>query len=348
MKKIVIKIGSSVIAPQGKLKIRVMRNILEEVVKLEDKGIKSIIVSSGAIVCGVNRLKEEKKKDIHSLQAYASLGQVILMEHYSKILKKYNKTCAQILLTWDDFNDRRRFLNAQSTINRLLKWGVIPIINENDTVSYEEIKLGDNDKLSALVSDLIRADLLIILSDVEGLFSPQGLVRKIEKIDNKVISWARKEEKEFRRGGMITKLEAAKIATSSGIKTIIANGRKKNIITNIIEGKEEGTTFLPLSKVEKAKKRWIAFSKKVKGKIFIDEGAKKALIEKGKSLLSCGIIKVEGEFLRKDAVHVVDSCGSLVGVGLVEYSSDELKDKTKKFEREVIHRDNFVKKEEEK
>jgi len=345
MKKIVVKIGSSVIAPSGKLDLKIMRNILTQIVELEKKNIKTAIVSSGAIVCGVNRLREKRRKDIHSLQAYASIGQVILMEYYSQILKKYHKNCAQILLTWDDFNERKRFLNAQITINRLLDWGIIPIINENDSVSYEEIQLGDNDRLSALVSDLIRASLLIILSDVDGLFSPQGLVKMVEKIDNKVISWAKKEEKEFRKGGMLTKLEAAKIATSSGIKTVIANGRKKNVIKDIVEGKEEGTLFLPLSRIERAKKRWIAFGKKVKGKIFVDQGAKEALLKRGKSLLSCGITKIEGEFARKDAVYVIDETGSVLGVGLVEYSSEELKERGKKFEKEIIHRDNFVRKE---
>jgi len=345
MRKIVVKIGSSVIAPSGKLDLKIMRNILTQIVELEKKNIKTAIVSSGAIVCGVNRLREKRRKDIHSLQAYASIGQVILMEYYSQILKKYHKNCAQILLTWDDFNERKRFLNAQITINRLLDWGIIPIINENDSVSYEEIQLGDNDRLSALVSDLIRASLLIILSDVDGLFSPQGLVKMVEKIDNKVISWAKKEEKEFRKGGMLTKLEAAKIATSSGIKTVIANGRKKNVIKDIVEGKQEGTLFLPLSRIERAKKRWIAFSKKVKGKIFVDQGAKEALLKRGKSLLSCGITKIEGEFARKDAVYVIDETGSVLGVGLVEYSSEELKERGKKFEKEIIHRDNFVRKE---
>ncbi len=345
MRKIVVKIGSSVIAPSGKLDLEIMRNILAQVVALEKEDVKTAIVSSGAIVCGVNKLKKKKKKDIHSLQAYASIGQVILMEYYSQILKKYHKNCAQILLTWDDFNERKRFLNAQSTINRLLDWRIIPVINENDSVSYEEIQLGDNDRLSALVSDLIRASLLIILSDVDGLFSPQGLVKTVEKIDNKVISWAKKEEKEFRKGGMLTKLEAARIATLSGIKTVIANGRKKNVIKDIVEGKQEGTLFLPSSKIERAKKRWIAFGKKVKGRIFVDQGAKEALLMGGKSLLSCGITKIEGEFACKDAVYVIDEAGSVLGVGLVEYSSEELKDRAKKFEKEIIHRDNFVRKE---
>ncbi len=347
MKKIVVKIGSSVIAPEGKLDVTVMRTILKDIVNLDNKGVKSVIVTSGAIACGMNRMRVSKRpNDIHSLQAYASLGQAILMGYYTKILNRYGKNCAQVLLTWDDFNDRKRFLNSRYTITKLLNWNIIPIVNENDVVSFEEIKFGDNDKLSALVSDLIRADLLIILSDVDGLYSSEGIVKVVEDINSKIISLAKKEDKVYTTGGMVTKLEAAKIATSSGIRTVIANGRRKGVISKIVRGDEVGTVFIPASKIEKAKRRWIAFGKRTKGKIYIDDGAKQAILEKGKSLLACGITKVDGIFSKNDAVEVVDSYGKLLGVGLVEYSSSELTDvKKRRFEREVIHRDNFVKKE---
>ncbi|MBU0693655.1 MAG: glutamate 5-kinase [Candidatus Omnitrophica bacterium] len=345
MKKIVVKVGSSVIAPHGKLDSFLITRIVKDILEAERKGYGIVLVSSGAIACGLNKLGYKKfPQDIHSLMAFSSLGQVALMNIYAEKFKKYKKLCAQILLTWDDFDNRKRFINARCTIDKLFAMGIIPIINENDAVSYEEIRFGDNDRLSALVSDLIRAEALIILSDVEGLLENDNVIRMVPQIDAKILSLAKSEDKTHTRGGMITKLEAAKIAASSGIKTIIAHGGKSNVICRIIAGEGLGTLFLAQNEIARARKRWIAFSKKMKGKVFIDEGASQALLNRGKSLLSVGIIRIEGSFKRGDAVCIVDKEDRICGCGIINYSSDELSDfKGKKFEKEIIHRDNFVK-----
>ena len=344
MKKIVIKIGSSVVAPRGKIDKKFVSNFIKDIVNLEKQGRKIVLVSSGAIACGMDKLGFKRRpQDVASLMALASLGQIDLMDIYAKCLSKYKKKCAQILLTWDDFNDRRRYLNARNTIEKLLKFKVLPIINENDTISSEEIRFGDNDRLSALLSDLIGAKTLIILSDVDGLYSENGLIKRVDTIDKKVMSIAGKANGQHTSGGMVTKLEAAKIASSSGIKTIIANGRAEEVILRIVKGHDIGTVFAPRKKVERARKRWIAFSRKKRGRIFIDKGAKDALLSHNKSLLAVGITGVEGEFMKGDAVDVVNDEGKIIGCGIIGYSSEEVKKiRGKKLMREVIHRDNFV------
>lgn len=347
MKKIVVKVGSSIIAPSGKLNHALIETLVKDILEAEGLGFKVVLVTSGAIACGADRLDMHKKpEDTPSLMALASIGQIILMDAYADQFKKYKKSCAQILLTWDDFDTRKRFLNAKNTINTLLSLGVTPVINENDAISFDEIKFGDNDRLSALVSDLIRAETLIILSDVEGLMDKGRVIDKVVKIDEKVSSLVTAKGKGFTSGGMLTKLEAGKIATCSGIQMIIASGRVKGVISRIAKGENLGTTFLAQDSICKARKRWIAFSKKVKGKIYIDSGAKEAVLDRGKSLLCVGVVRTEQEFKRGDSVEVLDEAGNVLGCGLVNYSSDELVScRNKKFEKEVIHRDNFVKRE---
>lgn len=346
MKTIVVKIGSSVIAPGGKLNRTLIAGLVKDILNAEKKGYKVVLVSSGAIACGLAKLGLKKRPhDKHSLMAIASLGQIALMDVYEAIFKKHRKLCAQILLIWDDFDARRRFINARNTIHKLFSMGVVPIINENDSISYEEIeiKFGDNDRLSAMVGDLIGADMLIILSDVDGLLHEGKVVRVIPKIDSQVFSMAKTEDKVFTTGGMAAKLTAARVAVCSGIKTVIANGKEKGVISRIISGEDIGTVFLPVSKIKHARKRWIAFSKKIKGRIYVDDGAKEAVLNKGKSLLSVGIIKAEGQFKKKDAVELRDKDGNLLGCGLIDYSIEELCGaQGKKLPREVIHRDNFV------
>ena len=343
--KVVVKIGSSVIAPGGRIDPSLIDKIVRDILKAEERGFKIILVSSGAIACGLHALGYKKRPyDIHSLMAISSLGQINLMNIYVGKFKKLDKFCAQILLTWDIFDSRKRFLNARYTINKLLSMGVIPIINENDAVSSEEIKFGDNDRLSALVGDLVGAETLIMLSDIEGLIGDKKVIKKVPFIDAKILRLAKREDKVFTTGGMLTKLEAAKIAASSGIKTVIANGKSKSVISDIVKGKEIGTLFMPLEKVGRARKRWIAFSKKVKGKVYVDEGAKEAVLHKGKSLLSVGIVKVEGEFKQNDSVEILDMDNNILGCGIVNYSYEKLKEHNlEKFDKEVIHRDNFVK-----
>lgn len=344
MKKVVIKIGSSVIAPKGKLDLKLANSLIKDVLAVEKKGYKAILVTSGAVACGLNRLDLKRRpQDIHSLMAISSLGQIILMDFFNDKFKKYKRNCAQLLLTWDDFDNRRRFMNIQQTINELLLRDVVPIINENDAVCCEEIAIGDNDRLSALVADLTGANWLIMLSDVEGLLEGKTLVKKVAQIDKRIEMLVKKQSRTHTSGGMDTKLEAATIASFSGIKTRIAYGRKKQVISRILAGKDLGTLFMPLEEIERSRKRWI-HGKRIKGCIKIDSGAAQALLNKGKSLLSVGIDEIISVFQSGDAVAVVSSGENVVGCGLVSYSSDELtRAKKKRLAKPVIHRDNFVK-----
>lgn len=344
MKKVVVKVGSSVIAPQGVLDAALIARLTADFLAAEKMGYKVLLVSSGAIAGGLNKLKFKRRpQDIHSLMAISSLGQILLMDIYREKFKKHKKLCAQILLTWDDFDNRTRFLNARNTIDKLLSMGIIPIINENDAIAYDEIRFGENDRLSALVSDLSGAQTLIILSDVAGLIENGQVVKVVRQVGADNFRWVKPRQKGFTAGGMTSKLAAAKIAASAGIKTVIACGRTTKVVERILAGEDIGTVFLPSDKACQARKRWIAFSKKIKGKVYIDDGARCALLQRGKSLLSVGIIKVEGDFKAKDAVQVLDKEGIACGCGLINYSSEGLGNLgQKKFEKEVIHRDNFV------
>jgi len=342
MKKIVVKIGSSVIAPQGKLDSGLVSQLVQDVLWAEEQGYKAIIVSSGAIACGMDALGLRRRpQDTYALMAISSLGQILLMDVFNAKFKRHNRRCAQILLTWDDFDNRKRFMNVRKTIDKLLGMNAVPIVNENDAVSYEEIRLGDNDCISARLADLSGAERLIILSDVVGLLDGTALIKEVTVIDENILALARQEDKTHTSGGMQTKLVAARIASASGIQTTIAYGREKNIIQRILQGENVGTSFIASKKISKARKRWIIFSKKVKGRVFIDDGAKAAIVERGKSLLGVGIIKASGTFSAGDCVEVVNAEGVLVGYGIVNYDSASIAQQ-KKFAKEVVHRDNFV------
>lgn len=343
MKKVVVKIGSSVIAPKGKLDSALISRLVKDILKAEKLGVKVILVSSGAIASGLKVLGLKRKPtDIHSLMAIASLGQILLMDVFNAKFKSYKRRCAQILLSWDDFDSRSRFVNIRTTIDKLLAMKVVPIINENDAVSSDEICFGDNDSLSARVAVLVGAKELIILSDVEGLLDGSELIKEVPQITSQITSLARKEDKSHTSGGMLTKLQAAGMATASGIKATIAQGRAKEVISRIVKGKSLGTLFFPSGKKEKARKHWIA-SKKIRGKILIDEGAKAALLHKGKSLLNVGIVGIHGCFDKGDAVAIVDHKDELLGCGLAHYGSEELNNKRKeKLPKPVVHRDNFI------
>lgn len=344
MKRIVVKIGSSIIAPKGKIDSLLVNNLVKDILKTEKTKAKVILVSSGAIACGLDVLGHKRKPaDVHSLMAISSIGQIVLMDVFNRAFNKHKRICAQILLTWDDFDNRRRFINIQKTIDKLLAINIIPVINENDAVSCEEICFGDNDRLSALVADLIEADKLIILSNVKGLLKDEKVVPKVEQVDTQILSLAKEEGRTHTTGGMIAKLNAIKIAASLGVETVIADGKEKDVISRINNKELLGTLFVADANKHKARKRWIAFSKKPKGIIFIDVGAKEALLNKGKSLLGVGIVKIEGSFKKRDAVVVLDDQGLAVGRGLINYSYDDLTDiKNKKFVKEVIHRNDFV------
>jgi glutamate 5-kinase len=337
-KRWVIKIGSSLFAYRG-----VLEEICRQVAFLS-KEKELVLVSSGAIFYGMEILGLKKRPtELVELQAIASLGQSKLMEIYNTYFKKYNLNCGQILLTWEDFNQRRRYLNARNTILKLLQIKAIPIINENDTVATEEIKFGDNDRLSSLVASLVDADILVILSDVDGLLDEkERLIRIVEDI-KPYIHLCRDTDKQTCVGGMISKLESARIALESGIFCVIANGKKKDILLKILESPfDSGTLFLPRKEKLLAIKRWIAFGAKPKGKIFVDEGAKQALLNK-KSLLAVGIVAVEGEFKKGDIVSVFDTKNNEFCRGKVEIDSKEIQNiKGKRFVHEVIHQNNLV------
>ncbi|MBM3243928.1 MAG: glutamate 5-kinase, partial [Candidatus Omnitrophica bacterium] len=308
-------------------------------------GKEIVVVSSGAIALGMSILKiGNRPKNLSLLQAAASIGQHELMDAYRRFFKEVSLNCGQLLLTWDDFSSRTRYLNAKNTINTLLRLKSIPVINENDTVSTDEIKFGDNDRLSALVATMTGADILLMLSDVDGLMDKEKKVIKVvEKITPEVKALASSTNRNTSVGGMITKLEAAAICIHSGIPCIIANGRKRGIIRSAIEDPlNSGTVFSAKGDLLGAKKRWMAFGTKVKGHITVDEGAKRALINK-KSLLAVGVVSCGGNFSCGDIVGLCDSKGCEFARGKVVVNVKEL-DKVKgaRFDREIIHRDNLV------
>jgi len=345
-KRIVIKVGSSLFySLEGGYDSGVLQKLVRQVVTLKKSGKEVVIVSSGAIALGMHILKWSKRpKQLYRLQAAASIGQNELIDTYRDFLKGKGIHTAQILLTWDDFNDRQRYLNAKNTFLELLKHNNVPIVNENDTVSTQEIQFGDNDRLSALVASLISADILIILSDVDGLLDEdkKTIVKVVDEISPSIKALACPTLKKTCRGGMVSKLEAAKIATDSGIPCVVANGRKKNIILSVLkEPQAYGTLFLP-KKGMAARKRWIAFGSKSKGRITVDEGARTALLQQ-KSLLSVGIVACEGDFCLGDIVSLVDKEGCEFARGKVGISCKELeKVKGTRYVKEIIHRDNIV------
>ncbi len=344
-KRIVVKIGSSLLYSDKKiLDYNFVENIIVQIATLIRCGIEVILVSSGAIAGGMYVLKfNSRPKDLTSLQALAAVGQHFLMSQYRRFFIREKLECAQILLTWEDFDSRKRYLNAKNTLLKLLKLGTIPIINENDTVSTDEIKFGDNDRLSALVSSLIGADLLIILSDIDGLLDKdKKIIQVVDEITPQIKAFASSTNNKTCVGGMITKIEAAKISMDSGIPCVIANGRTKDIILSVIKEPEKyGTLFFPKRGLA-ARKRWIAFGTKPKGKILVDDGARRALSNK-KSLLSVGVTGLEGNFDIGDIVSVVDRQDYEFARGKVGLSSKQLdKVKGSRYDKEVIHRDNIV------
>ncbi len=345
-RKIVVKVGSSLFCTKkGDFEQAALNSLTTQIKTLAKGGDRNfVVVSSGAIALGMMRLKlASRPKELPVLQAAAAIGQNILMDSYSRAFKGCN--IAQVLLTWDDFNDRSRYLNAKKTLDTLLALGCVPVVNENDTVSTEEIKFGDNDRLSALVAALISADLLIILSDVNGLLDrDKKLVKIVPEINSQIKSLASPSAKKTSVGGMITKIEAAKISVDSGIPCVIACGKGKNVISRIVSGPfalGEWTVFTPKKGLPE-RGRWIAFGAKPKGKIIVDEGAKKALLD-NKSLLAVGVIGIQSDFESGAVVSVADKCGCEFARGKVNLSSKNLDaEKGRHFPKEIIHRDNIV------
>lgn len=348
-KRIVIKVGSSLFySDDNTLDFNIVNSLADQISRLVKDGKEIVVVSSGAIALGMPLLGyKERPKELYKLQAAAAIGQNELIYTYYKTLRSrlgsLGYLVGQVLLTWDDFSDRKRYLNAKTTLLALLKCRCIPIVNENDTVSTEEIKFGDNDRLSALVAGLVSADILIILSDIDGLLDKdKKVIAVVSEITATIRALACPTGKKTCVGGMITKIEAAKIAIDSGIPCVIANGRKDNILLSVVREPEKNGTLFLSKKCLTERERWIAFGTKTKGNIIVDDGAKTALVN-GKSLLSVGIVSIEGVFDTGDIVSVRDSSDCEFARGKVRLSSEEL-DKIKgiRFDKEIIHRDNLV------
>jgi glutamate 5-kinase len=344
-KRIVVKIGSSILTrDRGNIDEKKFFDIASQVKELRKRNIEVVLVSSGAIACGMSFLKQKTRpKELFVLQAIASLGQPYLVELYNKSFAKFNLRCGQVLLTWDDFDDRVRYLNAKNTLLELLKLGFIPVINENDTVSTQEIKFGDNDKLSSLVAILVEADSLVILSDVDGLYDKDRVVLPIvEHITSRIEALATGANKQTSVGGMLSKIRAAKMSVNSGIPCLIANGNTKDVLVKIADNEPLGTLFSCCSGKIASHKGWIAFSAKSKGKLIIDDGAVAAL-KAHKSLLCVGIIDCQGDFKRSDIVSIADSADNIIAKGKVNFDKPYIdKNKRKKTPQEIIHCDNLA------
>ena len=362
-KILVVKIGTSVLTDEkGSLDVKIVESIAEQVSQIKKKGFSVVIVSSGAIVVGMQILRLSKRPEyLPEIQACAAAGQPRLIKIYDEHFKKLGILTAQVLLTQDDINNRARYLNAKNTFLSLLKKDILPIVNENDTVSTEEIKFGDNDRLSSLVANLIEADKLIIMSDIDGLYkfdnkekTKKEIIRRVEKITDEIESLAGDEYSRFGVGGMYTKLQAAKMATNAGIECILINGKKESALIDVIGGKKVGTVFVARQPKISARKRWIAYSSKTAGVIKVDSGAREVLVKKNRSLLPPGIVSCNGRFNIGDAVGIVDENNEEFARGITNYSSSDLNKikgrKTKDIEEilgykyydEVVHRDNLV------
>ncbi len=362
-KRIVVKVGtSSLTHANGKLHYQAIEGLVQEVADLVNSGREVILVSSGAVGAGMGRLgMSARPKTIPEKQAVAAVGQGLLMQIYERMFSQYGQVVAQVLVTREDIGDRKRYLNAQNALSTLLSLGVVPIINENDTVAVDELKFGDNDTLSALVASLTSADLLIILTDIDGIYTADPRVNpEAVLLDDltypeliKLVE-AGGEGSGMGTGGMRTKLEAARIATAAGIKVIVAESSVPHVLSRICAGEKLGTLIVPCTTGLNSRERWIAFSLPSSGRVVVDEGAVKAIKFNGKSLLPSGITEVSGDFGRGDAVEITTPLGMVFARGITNYGSEEVglikgckscdieKKLGYKYYDEVIHRDNLV------
>ena len=348
VRRLVVKLGTGVLTDSRKqIDLAQMERLAGQIAAQRRAGREVLVVSSGAVGAGMGVLSYAKRPTVLAqLQACAAVGQVRLMATYEKLFAKLGYPVAQVLLTHDDLQHHERHLNARNTLLRLLRDGVIPIINENDVVSFTELKFGDNDKLSALVACLLPADLLAILTTVDGLIENLGqpnefIVETVERVDENVEKLAGGTRSTTAVGGMIAKLQAAKIATRAGIPMVIASGLKKEVLARILDGSAEGTLFAPQPQRLPGRKRWIAFFHQTKGALQVDAGAKRALCEAGKSLLLPGITKCEGAFLQNEIVRICDSHGAEFARGIARFDSALIQSK-KLPQNVVVHRDDLV------
>lgn len=326
-----------------------LRSLVEQIIAVRAKGVDVVLVSSGAIVLGMGELGQKyRPNDLASLQASSAVGQTVLMNKYNQLFKSYQARCAQVLLTWDDFDNRLRYNNARNTFKAMFEMGIVPVVNENDTISTEEIKFGDNDKLSALVASLIEADLLLILSDVEGLYDLNSGKKKvfdeIREITREIEGIAGgTTKKQMSKGGMSAKLAAVKIASHAKIPCVIAHGESEDVLLRVIRGERIGTLFVEKEEKLLARKHWISFGAKPKGELVVDDGAKKALLKGGNSLLLVGVQKWSGHFKKDDVVVVKGLDKHEIARGIINYSTADLNAAgEKKGRQEVVHVDDLV------
>lgn len=358
-----VKIGSRVLTSKGEgLDFEVINNLVEEISNLAHAGREILVVSSGAVAAGIKELKlRDLPHTISQKQAVAAVGQSYLIWAYERAFRQHRQHVAQVLLTHEDLRQRARYLNARNTLFTLLRLAAIPIINENDTVSVAEIKFGDNDTLAAMVADLVQADLLLILTDLDGLYTADPrleataqLINEVPCITGEIEAMGGASHHPVGRGGMLTKIQAAKRLAASGIATMIANGLRPGVITALLAGEAVGTLFYPERGGLRGRKRWIITTLRPRGRLIVDDGAKAAIATKGKSLLPSGIVGVEGEFEFGDLVQCCDQAGREFARGLVNFPGRDLQRikglHTSKIEAtlghkyydEVIHRDNLV------
>ena len=362
-RRVVVKIGSQILSSQNGIEEGRLRGLVRELAELHDQKKEIVVVSSGAVAAGMTRLgRKEKPKTIPEKQALAAVGQIRLMALYERHFAKFDKSVAQVLLTHEDLANRQRYINAKHTFQMLLESSIIPIVNENDTVAVEEMKFGDNDHLSALVATLLEADLLVILSDVEGVydkdpraFKDAELIPLITEPKGLSQTVAGRSLSPVGTGGMATKLDAAEKAAAAGIPTVIASGVQNGVLGKVFAEKDAcGTLILPEANRMTSRKHWIAYNLKPAGEIVVDQGAHDAVVQKGKSLLPSGLKEVRGIFGVGECVRCVDLDGREFARGLVNYSAQELNQikglHTSRIEKvlgykaydEIIHRDDLV------
>lgn len=363
VKKVVVKVGSALLSdPTQGLDRQKIDAYCAQIVQLMGRHIEVILVSSGAVAAGCHKLGWTRRPAaVHQLQAAAAVGQMGLAQAYESALSEHGHATAMIMLTHDDLADRERYLNARATLSQLLQLNVVPVINENDTVATDEIRFGDNDTLAALVTNLVEADLLVILTDVEGLMDAdprvQATAQRIAESRAQapgLDALATAGAGVMGRGGMLTKLSAARLAARSGANTVIASGRQADVLLQVLDGADVGTLLTADLTPLTARKRWLAGQLRAKGDLLLDAGAARAVAQDGVSLLAIGVVSVKGSFLRGDMVRMLDANGKVVAQGLTNYSSDEVirlaGTHSEQFgqridyvgEPELVHRDNLV------
>jgi glutamate 5-kinase len=361
-RRIVLKVGSSTLTREGRLRPEKFTALARDVARVLETGRQIVVVSSGAIAVGAHRLGwSHTGESVRQKQAAAAVGQIGLVELYQRRFARRERPVAQILLTRSGLMDRERFLNARHTMLELLNLGVVPIVNENDTVATDEIRFGDNDNLAATIVNAVEADLLVILTDVDGLYerAPEPgqpippLIRTVERITPAIEQAASGAGTRYGSGGMITKLEAARSAARSGAATVLCHGRIRGVLEKLMAGERHGTLFAPGERL-KSRKHWLAFTTKPRGRIVVDDGAARAIRERGRSLLPAGILRIEGSFKIGDAVSCVNERNEELARGLAAYSADEVARLAGRSTREIepvlgysngdeiIHRDDLV------